>query len=72
MFRNPALQRLLSLTWGEQDHLHAEAVADFAKLGYHILCEKPMATTIADCVKMIRDVNESPTPAVFGIGHGTT
>ncbi|MBE3041466.1 Gfo/Idh/MocA family oxidoreductase [Candidatus Bathyarchaeota archaeon] len=45
-------------------------MADFAKLGYHILCEKPMATNIADCVKMIRDVNGSPVPAVFGMGHG--
>ncbi|SPO01440.1 related to dehydrogenases and related proteins [Cephalotrichum gorgonifer] len=54
---------------GVLDHLHAEAVADFAKLGYHILCEKPMATTIADCLKMIKDVNASPNNPVFGIGH---
>ncbi|KAL2209497.1 NAD(P)-binding protein [Sarocladium strictum] len=52
------------------DHLHAEGVADFAQQGYHILCEKPMATSVADCVSMIRNVTQAPdTSKVFGIGH---
>ena len=29
-----------------------------------------MAPNIADCVDMIKNVNASPTPAVFGMGHG--
>lgn len=51
------------------DQQHAEAVADFSRQGYHILCEKPMATSISDCVQMIRDVTSVPSPKIFGIGH---
>ncbi|OAA43375.1 streptomycin biosynthesis protein StrI [Beauveria brongniartii RCEF 3172] len=51
-----------------QDHQHVEAVQDFAELGYHILCEKPMATTVADCVK-IRNLAEATAPKVFAMGH---
>lgn len=57
--------------WGQadgKDPLHAPLVEVFAKQGYHILCEKPMATTIADCVKMVKDVKASG--GVFGMGHG--
>ena len=52
----------------DEDALHAPLVEVFAKQGYHILCEKPMATTIADCVKMVKDVKASG--GVFGMGHG--
>lgn len=51
--------------------MHVEAVADFSQQGYHILCEKPMATTVQDCIAMIRDISAVPTPKVFGMGHGT-
>ena len=59
-----------ALTCYNQDDLHAEAVEVFARQGYHILCEKPMATTVADCIKMVRDMTEGPENKVFGIGHG--
>lgn len=52
-----------------KDHQHVEAVEDFAELGYHILCEKPMATSVADCVK-IRNLANATSPKVFGMGHG--
>lgn len=32
-----------------QDAMHLDSVVKFVKLGYHILCEKPMATSLADC-----------------------
>ncbi|QYT04668.1 hypothetical protein H0G86_011572 [Trichoderma simmonsii] len=51
------------------DNLHLEAVAEYSKQGYHILCEKPMATNVADCIKMFQEVTSLPTPKVFGVGH---
>lgn len=50
------------------DDLHAELVSAFAPRGYHILCEKPMATSVQDCVKMVKEVELSGA-GIFGIGH---
>ncbi|CAN5213419.1 Gfo/Idh/MocA family oxidoreductase [soil metagenome] len=36
-----------------QDALHVEPAVRFADLGYHLLLEKPMATTEADCVRIV-------------------
>jgi predicted dehydrogenase len=36
-----------------QDTEHVEPVVRFAGLGYHILLEKPMATSEADCVRVV-------------------
>lgn len=34
------------------------------------MCEKPMATSIGDCVSMLRDVtSESMNGKVFAVGH---
>jgi predicted dehydrogenase len=35
------------------NHLHREYAVRAAKAGVHVLCEKPMAVTEGDCVKMI-------------------
>lgn len=51
-----------------QDHMHLEVVEAFSKQGYHVLCEKPMATKPLDCLKMEAAVKGSG--AIFGMGHG--
>ncbi len=51
-----------------QDHQHAEVTKAFAEQGYHILCEKPMATSIQECLAMENVVKQSGK--IFGMGHG--
>ncbi len=50
------------------DHQHAEVTKAFAEQGYHILCEKPMATSVQDCVEMENVIEKSGR--IFGMGHG--
>lgn len=51
-----------------QDAMHMEVVLAFAELGYPILCEKPMATSVQDCLNMHDAVKRSGI--IFGMGHG--
>lgn len=48
--------------------MHIEVVLAFAAQGYHILCEKPMATSLEDCLKIEAAVKKSGI--IFGMGHG--
>jgi len=48
--------------------MHLEVVLAFAEQGYHILCEKPMATSLEDCIKMENAIKKAGT--IFGMGHG--
>ncbi|KAI0796546.1 streptomycin biosynthesis protein StrI [Abortiporus biennis] len=50
-----------------QDHMHLEVTIAFAEQGYHILCEKPMATSLEDCIKMEAAVKKAGI--IFGMGH---
>ena len=50
------------------DHMHREVVLAFAAQGYHILCEKPMATSPKDCLDMEKAVKNAGI--IFGMGHG--
>jgi predicted dehydrogenase len=42
-----------------QDAGHAEPAVAFAELGYHVLLEKPMATTEADCRRIVEVVERA-------------
>ncbi|EGO01805.1 hypothetical protein SERLA73DRAFT_177323 [Serpula lacrymans var. lacrymans S7.3] len=50
-----------------QDKMHLEVVLAFAEQGYHILCEKPMATSLEDCLKIEAAVKNADI--IFGMGH---
>mgnify|MGYP005844190347 CR=1 FL=1 len=48
-------------------YLHEQAVVTAAKAGKHVLCEKPMALTEADCDAMIAAVQQAGVK--FMVGH---
>lgn len=50
-----------------QDSMHVEPAISFAQKGYNILLEKPMATNIKDCKKIIDAVNTAKI--IFGVCH---
>ncbi|KAH6648242.1 hypothetical protein BKA67DRAFT_522195 [Truncatella angustata] len=51
------------------DEMHHDVVVALAPLGLHIMCEKPLATTLADCVDMYRALAPYQKDKVFSIGH---
>ena len=51
-----------------QDRMHVELVGAFAAQGYDILCETPMATSIAHCLHIEAAVKKAGI--IFGMGHG--
>ncbi|KAK4105951.1 NAD(P)-binding protein [Parathielavia hyrcaniae] len=56
------------------DEMHREVVEALAGLGsLHIMCEKPLATTLQDCIEMHKALESNKIPggqqAVFSIGH---
>ena len=54
------------------DEMHAEVITTLAPLNLHIMSEKPLATTLQDCLKIYRSLKPSggePNRAIFSIGH---
>ncbi|XP_042265421.1 putative oxidoreductase YteT isoform X1 [Thunnus maccoyii] len=49
------------------DRLHKEPAVAFAKKGYHVLLEKPMATTAEDCTAMVEACMQSGV--MLSVGH---
>jgi predicted dehydrogenase len=50
-----------------QDHMHADPTVTFADLGYHILLEKPMATTEPDAIRIADAVDRAKV--IFAVCH---
>jgi predicted dehydrogenase len=51
------------------DEMHHDVVVGLAPLGLHVMCEKPLATTLKDCVSMYRALALNQKDKVFSIGH---
>ena len=54
------------------DETHAEIITELAPLGLHVMSEKPLATTLSDCLKIYRCLQPPGTDApqhLFSIGH---
>ncbi|XP_074498784.1 putative oxidoreductase YteT [Sebastes fasciatus] len=49
------------------DRLHKEPAVAFAKKGYHVLLEKPMATTAEDCTAIVEACTQSGV--MLSVGH---
>lgn len=56
-----------------QDGLHKEAIIGLAPLGLHIMCEKPLSTSLDNCVSIYRALlagsPETGPSKIFSIGH---
>lgn len=48
------------------NHLHARVTIDALQAGKHVLCEKPMATTIEDCEAMVATAKTTEKKLVVG------
>jgi predicted dehydrogenase len=52
---------------GTQDRMHTGPAVAFAEKGYHVLLEKPMAPTAAECRKIVKAAKDAGV--VFAVGH---
>lgn len=51
------------------DEMHREAVVGLAQLNIHIMCEKPLACSLEDCLEMYRALKTQSSSKIFSIGH---
>ncbi|MBI5669670.1 MAG: Gfo/Idh/MocA family oxidoreductase [Chloroflexi bacterium] len=65
LFDRPKLADAVVIATQDQDHV-APALAAL-RAGYHVLLEKPMATTLADCVALVQAAEQAGR--VLQIGH---
>lgn len=51
------------------DEMHAEIITGLAPLGLAIMSEKPLATSLEDCLKIYRCLGAARKQSIFAIGH---
>lgn len=51
------------------DEMHREVVVGLGPLGLHIMCEKPLACSLEECLDMYKALRASESSKVFSIGH---
>lgn len=50
-------------------HLHEQMVVDALRAGRHVLCEKPLATNVESCRRMVQAGEESGKTLAVGFNH---
>ncbi|CAK3911504.1 related to dehydrogenases and related s [Lecanosticta acicola] len=51
-----------------RDEMHVEVLIAIAPLGLHIMSEKPLATSLTDCLRIEKSLRAAPE-RIFAIGH---
>ena len=51
-----------------RDELHVEVLTAVAPLGLHLMSEKPLATSLTDCLRIEKSLRAAPE-RIFAIGH---
>lgn len=51
------------------DDMHRQVVVALAELRLHIMCEKPLATNMEDCLAMYKALKPLQGSSIFSIGH---
>jgi predicted dehydrogenase len=49
------------------DKLHAELTIEFARRGFHIMCEKPLGVDVQECIRVTTEIEKSGV--VYALGH---
>ena len=52
-----------------QDRMHAEFTIEFARRGFHVLCEKPLGVDVQECIAVAEEVEKARI--AFALGHST-
>jgi len=63
----PSTERVDFITIATPNHTHADIAIAALKSGFHVICDKPMTTNLADARKLIEAVSESGK--IFVLSH---
>lgn len=63
LLKNPEVTAVIVST---PDQLHMQATIDALEAGKHVLCEKPMALTVAECAKMVEASERTGNKLMIG------
>jgi predicted dehydrogenase len=51
------------------DEMHKDVIVGIAPLALHVMCEKPLATTLEDCMDIFKALSPTVSSRIFSIGH---
>ena len=66
----PAAERMALITVATPNYLHYAMALKLVQAGFHVICEKPVTTTVAEAAELARAVLQGNT--VFAVAHTYT